>query len=69
MNNFLNELKGLINKYSEENKSNTPDFILVEYIAGCLLAFNTAVQLRETWYGRKEPQPICEETVLDERGT
>ena len=52
VNNFENELRGLINKYSEENKSNTPDFILSQYVEGCLLAFNTAVQQRETWYGR-----------------
>lgn len=54
MNNFQNELRSLINRYSEENKSNTPDFILAQYVEGCLLAFNTAVQQRENWYGRNE---------------
>ena len=49
---FEKELESLINRHSKENEANTPDFILAQYIAGCLLAFNTAVQQRETWYGR-----------------
>lgn len=49
---FEEELQNLINRYSQENGSNTPDFILAQYLAGCLSAFNQAVQQRETWYGR-----------------
>lgn len=49
---FKQELERLINKWSMENESNTPDFILARYISGCLKAFTTAVQQRETWYGR-----------------
>lgn len=49
---FEIELEGLINRHSQENASNTPDFILAQYLAACLLAFNTAIQQRETWYGR-----------------
>lgn len=49
---FEQELTNLINRYSRENDSNTPDFILAQYIEGCLAAFATAVQQRETWYGR-----------------
>lgn len=52
MSNFEDELCHLINRYNEESKSNTPDFILSQYINDCLTAFNTAVQQRETWYGR-----------------
>ncbi len=51
------EIAAVLNKHSAENASNTPDFILAQYLWACLLAFDTAVQLRETWYGRdKEPQ-------------
>lgn len=46
------ELTRLLNCYSQENASNTPDYILAQYLLGCLGAFNTAVQQRETWYGR-----------------
>ena len=53
---FEKELETLINRHCKENESNTPDFILAQYVAGCLAAFNTAVQQRETWYGR-DPRP------------
>jgi len=49
---FVKELEHLINRCSQENASNTPDFILAQYMKSCLDAFDTAVQQRETWYGR-----------------
>ena len=49
---FEKELERLLNQTSQENASNTPDFILARYLLGCLAAWNTAVQQRETWYGR-----------------
>ena len=51
--NFRQELAALINKYSLENLSDTPDFILGEYLQGCLAAFNVATRKREKWYGRE----------------
>ncbi len=50
---FHKELEHLINRCSMENGSDTPDFILACYIAGCLDAFDTAMKAREKWYGRK----------------
>lgn len=52
MSDFERELQSLINMHSLENVSNTPDFILAQYLDACLRAFNTATQQRETWYGR-----------------
>lgn len=52
MTSFESELESLINKYSEENNSNTPDFILADYLIRCLDAFNQTVNAREKWYGR-----------------
>ena len=49
---FEIELTALINEFCLENDSNTPDFILAQYMKSCLIAFNIAVQQRETWYGR-----------------
>lgn len=49
---FISELRNLINKHSMENASNTPDFILAQYLTNCLRAWNQATQQRETWYGR-----------------
>ena len=50
---FRQELESLINKHSMENGSDTPDFILAQYLSGCLENFDKALAARETWYGRK----------------
>lgn len=47
---FEKELESLINKYSKESGSNTPDFILANYLNDCLLTYNTAVNRRDKWY-------------------
>ena len=49
---FERELETLLNRHCQENASNTPDFILAQFLLGCLAAWNTGVQQRETWYGR-----------------
>lgn len=49
---FQKELEELINKHSWENGSNTPDFILAQYMCASLAAFSHAVNDREQWYGR-----------------
>jgi len=41
----------LINSESRENDSNTPDFILAEFMMNCLDAFELANNKREVWYG------------------
>ena len=47
---FQQELEALINKHSLERHSDTPDFILAEYMATCLHALNKAVVERLRWY-------------------
>lgn len=59
---FEKELESLINRHSKENESNTPDFILAQYLSSCLAAWNTGVQQREGWYGR-DPRPTLSTTV------
>lgn len=51
---FEEELETLINRYSLENVSDTPDFVLAQFVMGCLDVWNAAVQRREEWYGRDE---------------
>lgn len=51
MSQFEKELERLINKHSMERGSNTPDFLLAEYLTRCLATFNTVVTSRELWYG------------------
>ncbi len=48
---FREKLSHAINCHSMENGSNTPDFILAEFLAKCLEAFDAAVQARSTWNG------------------
>ena len=45
-----------LNRFSAENESNTPDWILAQFLLGCLAAWNRGTQQRETWYGR-DAQP------------
>jgi len=47
---FREELEQLLNKYSKENGSDTPDFVLAELIISLLEAFDQAVVTRDTWY-------------------
>jgi hypothetical protein len=52
---FMDELASLLNRYSKENGSDTPDFILAQYLSDCLAAWNRAVNERTEWYGRDAP--------------
>jgi len=58
---FHLELTRLINRHSMENESNTPDFILANYLCECLEHFNAAVKERERWYGRANLGPSVPE--------
>lgn len=53
MSTFYEDLETLINRHSIENGSNTPDFILAQYLHDCLGAFNNAMIQRDKWYGHK----------------
>ena len=46
---FEEEIATVINKHSMENRSNTPDFILAEYLLGCLRAYELAVNRCDDW--------------------
>jgi len=50
MSDFKKELEILINKFSMENESNTPDFMLAQYLYDCLQAFNHVMKSRDKWY-------------------
>jgi hypothetical protein len=50
---FGMDLTSLINAYSRENGSDTPDFILAGLIVDILAAFDKATVARDRWYGHK----------------
>lgn len=47
---FKKELCHLLNRFSQENGSDTPDFVLADYLCECLKAFNEATKIRTDWY-------------------
>lgn len=47
---FARELKQLINKYSLEDGSDTPDFILAEHLIRSLELFHLSTNVRKSWY-------------------
>jgi len=64
---FQEQLEHLINSHSMENRSNTPDFILAEYMKTCLRAFEAASIARDQWYGIK-PEPGWDGKKVGEEG-
>ena len=50
MSEFVKELENLINCHCIENDSDTPDFILAEYLMGCLEVFAKTQRKRDDWY-------------------
>lgn len=55
---FRKDIEQVINKNSIENNSNTPDFILSEYLTDCLEAFDKATTRREEWYDSRNKNAI-----------
>jgi surfactin synthase thioesterase subunit len=50
------DIRATLNLHGRENESNTPDFILAGYLMACLMAYETATQSRDAWYGMA-PEP------------
>ena len=48
---FPSELQAVINRHSKENESDTPDFVLAQFLEACLAAYAQAVQGRDRWNG------------------
>lgn len=70
---FIDDIASVLNKHSAENDSNTPDFILAEYLCDCFEAFTKISRERERWYGKSlsigggdnGPLPVCPEPPID----
>lgn len=55
---FTERLSDLINQFSKENDSGTPDYILAEYLAGCLDVYNKTIKARADWRGERIDAPL-----------
>lgn len=62
---FRKDLEALLNKHSMENRSNTPDFILAEFMGSCLANFEMAIATRSEWY-RGSPSQLPEPTQFNQ---
>lgn len=62
---FLNQLEQLINAYSKENGSDTPDWVLAEYLQACLEAYDNATNQRTHYYRKVEKEAIYQQRVSD----
>jgi hypothetical protein len=62
---FKKDLKGLINRHSLENRSNTPDYIIADYLFHCLLAFETVTNRRDKWYGNSKKYVRPQDVEID----
>jgi hypothetical protein len=51
---FNVELRALLNRFSKENGSDTPDYILAYFLEGVLKVYDETLQMREKWYGREK---------------
>ena len=60
--NLQEKIEQAITSVSAEAGSNTPDFILAEYLTDCLAAFDRATVARDRWYGRGEKEAKLELT-------
>lgn len=49
---FKTQLTRLINHHGLEGGSDTPDFILADFLVQCLATFGVTIAHRESWYGR-----------------
>ena len=66
------KLTDLLNSESREEDSNTPDFILAEYMIACLDAFEVANNKREVWYGvelgqKERETAVCRELEAEQK--
>ena len=50
---FREALTQLLNQYSKENSSNTPDYLLANFLIGCMDVFDLTVRRRDEWFGRE----------------
>lgn len=50
------DVRAALNRNSAENSSNTPDYLLAEFLVACLDAYNVTVRQRDAWYGI-HPEP------------
>lgn len=49
---FRKDLTALVNVHGKDAQTETPDYILANFLADMVLVFELAVKDREKWFGR-----------------
>lgn len=65
MSEFKKELENLINRFSKESGSDTPDFILANYLDNCLKNFDETIQQRKNYYSEDIGIIVPSETTTE----
>lgn len=63
MDEFSRELSSVINRFSMENPSGTPDFILGDLLTSVLASYNDAVQKRAEWRMESVDLPVVQKVI------
>jgi hypothetical protein len=63
---FREALERLLNRYSAENGSGTPDFLLAEFLQDVLKSFNDIVERRAKWRGESVELPALSGWIVPE---
>ncbi len=67
--NFERELSELLNRYSKEHDSDTPDYLLSEYLVKTLDALNVAIKARQAWFhGHLDADALADELEREVMG-
>lgn len=63
--NFQKSLETLINRFSKESDSNTPDYMLASFLMGCLENWNRHIGERDKWHSFNNADKPLEPTVIN----
>ena len=61
------DLAEVMNRHGLDSNTNTPDYILADYLFGCLAAFSCSTKCRDIWFGGTDRQEQ-KETLRGELG-
>lgn len=59
------ELARVLNVHDVDNLANTPDFVLADYLVGCLAAYTAAKECNDEWHGG--PNRTLEDVIAAQR--
>ncbi len=54
---FRKELEALLNKHEKDTGTTTPDFLLANYLIGCMDVYDLTVRKRDNWLVSKGAAP------------